>query len=183
MSDICELVKHDESGFNFSKTLSFGKFEQMELIDIGTRYKYLLVIYGVALYDSNKSLYSNITKDTYTNIYEKSSKGLVLQFYRNVSINTLMDTLKVSISLRNIESDEKISYYSISLQKMLEKIKEIKYKDIMHIIWEKGSIYFYHNNNLLGEIESDDFAQIIFKCYLDKHSPIADLRNKLLQTK
>ena len=34
MSDICELVKHDESGFNFSKTLSFGKFEQMDLLKL-----------------------------------------------------------------------------------------------------------------------------------------------------
>ena len=41
----------------------------MKLKSIGTRYKLMLVIYGVGFYDSNTELYEKIDRTNYEEIY------------------------------------------------------------------------------------------------------------------
>ena len=123
----------------------------MDLIDIGTRYKLLFVVYGAGYYDSIK----DFNKDT---IFESdSTKGLVLQFYRGVSKETMISTFESNIQMRNINNSEEVNNELITLNNCFKNINNLNYKDIIHIIWENKTLYLYYNNNLIGEIEFQTF--------------------------
>ena len=167
-----EVIKHNESGFNFNTKLSISTHKEMILIDIGTRYKLLFVVYGVGYYDS----IDDFSKDNIFN--SKSSKGLVMQFYRNVSKDLMVSTFESSIKQRNIDNNIEVEKQLVNLNNCFNDIDNLKYKDILHLIWENEILYLYYNNVLIGEIKSNLFAELVFKCYLDKNSVIKDLINK-----
>jgi hypothetical protein len=168
-----EIIKHKNTRFNFNSILSFGEHDKMNLINIGTRYKLMLVIYGVGFYDSSY-IYNPDT------IYSSgTTKGLVLQYYRGVSFNTFINIMELSIKNRNINNNVEITKYIEYLKSLFINIKKIDYKDIIHLIWDKEELYIYYNNNLLGGIESNEFAEIVFKCYLDDNSAINNLKENI----
>jgi hypothetical protein len=166
-----EVIKHIESGFNFNSKLSIADHNEMKLVDIGTRYKILFVIYGVAYYDSN---YISNNKDV---IYDSgSTKGLILQFYRGVPLSSIISTFESSILQRNINNSNEVLKNIEYLKVIFRKINNINYKDIIHIIWENKELFLYYNNKLIGNIKSNLFSKIIFQCYLDKDSVIKDFK-------
>jgi len=162
-----EVIKHEDTGFNFNTTLSYGDHKEMNLIGIGSRYKLFFVVYGVGYYDSDLLIDKSKIFDI------SSTKGLVLQFYRNVTSELFNETLKSSILSRN--DSEEIINNIMKLQNILKDITKINYKDIIHIIWENSLLSIYYNNKLIGEINSNLFAEIVFKCYLDKDTVITGL--------
>ena len=180
-----EIIKDYNTNFNFNKILKFGEYKNMELKSIGTRYKLMLVIYGVGFYDSNNKLYNNINKSNYEEIYNlKYTKGLILQFYRGVSLDILVETIQKSILERNINNDNEIIKQINNLENIfINNIHKIEYKDIIHIIWDDGRLYIHHNNNLIGKINSKEFAELIFRCYLDEKTSISNIRNNILNKK
>lgn len=177
-----EIIKDYNTNFNFNKILKFGEYKNMKLRSIGTRYKYMLVIYGVGYYDNNEKLYEKIDKKNYEEIYDsKYSKGLLLQFYREVSLKILVETIQKSILERNINKNNKIIEETKKLENIfLENIHKIEYKDLIHIIWDDGRLYIHHNNNMIGKIDSKELAELIFRCYLDEKTTISNIRSNIL---
>ena len=108
-----EIIKHKNTGFNFNSILSLSDHNDMNLINIGTRRKLMLAIYGVGFYDS-AYIYNQDT------IYSSGTvKGLVLQYYRGVSFNTFINVIQKSIKSRNINNNPEIDKY-------IEYIKSLK---------------------------------------------------------
>lgn len=180
-----EIIKDYNTNFNFNKILKFGEYKDMKLRSIGTRYKYMLVIYGVGYYDSNEELYKKINKENYEEIYNsKHTKGLLLQFYREVSLKMLVETIENNISERNINNDENIIKEMNNLKYILtNNIHKIEYKDILHIIWDDGRLYIHHNNDLIGKIDSKELSELVFRCYLDEKTSISNIRSNILNNK
>ena len=163
-----EVIKHKQSGFNFNKKLSFSSHKEMKLIGLGTRYKLLFVIYGIGYYDSNPEY----NKEKI--FVDNSTKGLILKFYRGVSKETMIQSLKESIFLRsnNEETKKYVDYLELILN---SNIDNINYKDVINLIWENEKLYIYYNNKNIGNIDSELFSKIVFRCYLDKDSVCNDL--------
>ena len=67
-----------------------GNNKELKLISIGTRYKFLLVIYGIGLYCVSKE-----------HINDDSVKCLELKFYRGVSSDQMYNSLKDEVSKRD----------------------------------------------------------------------------------
>ena len=155
-----EVIKHYDTGFNFNKNLSFGEWN-LKLINLGTRTKFYLSVYGVGFYD-NDSLYKNITLDNYDEAYNlKYSKCLLLQFYRNVNSKEMVESIDVDISERNLNNDVNVILDLIKLKILTNNIDEIKYKDVIHIFWDDEMLCIYYNEKLLGKLKSKMFTFII----------------------
>ena len=177
-----EVIKHDDTGFLFNKSLKFSGYKDMKLISLGTRYKYLLTIYGVGFYDENYDVYDLIIKETYNEVYNlKYSKILLLQFYRNVTSERMVNSIKKHIGLRNVNNDKEINDSLEKLEELLTtNIENINYKDLIHIVWDNNLIYIHYNNKLLGTIYSKKLMDLILRCYLDEETIISNIREKLL---
>ena len=160
---------HNKTNFQFQNKLIHENNTDMYLISLGTRYKYLLVIYGIGLYTSK--IPSNISEILNGNF----KKSLVLKFYRDVSTEKVLESFKEAFLKRNYTNKSKLN----EMHNILNKINAFKYKDEISFIWDTDNIQIYKNKNLLSIINDLEFAKTLFKCYLDENSITEDLRKNI----
>ena len=162
-----ETIYHNNSGFYFNKKLQIKPHQEMELISLGTRKKYMLVIYGAGIYT-----YPKIKKisDIYRPIY---TKCIHLKFYRSLDYENMyksfVDTIEKRIQLYKIKEE---------LNQMFIIFKNIRYInncDTIDILWYSDTIEIYYNNTFAGKIKNNTFAEVIYNCYLDENSITPDI--------
>ena len=175
------MIHHKESGFDFNKKIVINNTD-LDLIQLGTRYKFFLFIYGIGFYDSNKIKYNNINKNNFYNkVFDNESiKCLSLIFYRSANLNKIISSFIEEISIRT----NSLNYYKNEINELkeiiLNNIKQINYKDNLYLLLNKNKLCIYLNNKFVGEIISRHFAKMVFECYLDEKSVSKDLRENIL---
>ena len=162
-----ETVHHYNTDFNFDKRITISAHSTMDLISLGTRTKYYLVIYGVGLYTYPKI---NKISDVYSSNY---TKCLQLKFYRSLDYeqmyNALVEVIEKKVDLSKFNSELKQMY------NILKNIRIIEYTDKVEIVWCSDKLELYCNNVFAGFIVNKDFVKVIFDCYLDENSITPDL--------
>ena len=162
-----EEIYHHNSGFNFNTILKVEPHQVMDLISLGTRSKYMLVIYGAGLYTYPKiTEISNIFKPIYT-------KCIHLKFYRSVYYENIYksfaDTIEKRIQLNKI-SNELNQMYNI-----FKNIKNIENSDTIDLLWYSDTLEILYNSTFAGKIKSKLFVKAIYNCYLDENSITPDI--------
>ena len=160
---------HKNTNFIFKKKMTFANLPELHLIGIGTRFKLILVVYSVALY-TNK-IPQNISEI----INGDLTKSLLLKFYRNVSVDKIIDSFIDAFKKRNYNNENIIQ----EMIKILTNFGNLEYKDEIHIIWNNDVLSISKNNGDLSNIQDNELAKVIFKCYLDENSITEDLRKAI----
>ena len=164
-----ETIYHNNSGFYFNKKINIQPHQEMNLISLGTRKKYMLVMYGAALYT-----YPEIKKisDIFRPVY---TKCIQLKFYRSLDYEnmykSLVDTISKRIQLYKIKKELNQMYT------IFKNIRFIENSDVINILWYSDTIEFTYNNIFVGRIKNNSFAEAIYNCYLDENSITPDILN------
>lgn len=165
-------IYHANSDFEFEINKNIGTQTNLKLISLGTRTKYMLVIYGVGLYS-----YPEVNK--FSEIYNDDTiKCLTLKFYRSTDYENIyksfIEIIEKRIKLSNISKELEQMYNTFKI------IKNIKYTDQIDMIWYLNKLEIQYNKQVLSIIDNKEFAKIIFDCYLDENSVTPDLLNLAL---
>ena len=144
---------HKQSGFYFQNKLNLLEKPTLDIISHGSRHKYLVLIYGVALYTHT----SKTIKDILTN--NNDVKCLLLKFYRNVSKETMINALEESISSRT-----EINNINKGLEKMKNIIlsgNDLKFEDEQLKVITQD----YYYSNVIAKA-----SKTMFECKSEKNN-------------
>ena len=165
-------IFHKQSGLYFNK-ISHSNETNYKLLSIGTRKKLMMTFYGVAYYSDNYNLYN----DTINIENKNDNKKLILKFYRAVTNTQIYNAIQDAIKQRDIynyDESSLSSFYNI----LTNNIQNFKYMDNLDIELYNDTLYFYYNNNHIGNINDINFAKLLFAIYLDNNSVTPDILYK-----
>lgn len=171
-----KLIYHNKSGTYFPQEI-----DNLSLISIGTRTKFKLVVYGIALYSSNPDKYHQcFGEETFDN---ESEKMFLLNFYRKVTdekiYNAFIEQLEKRVILDNLT--EEISEF----QNIFSSVPVINYKDMLRFHFTNNGLKIYYKKDgeierKLGVINNERLIRNIYYIYLDENSVTNDLRTKFV---
>lgn len=176
------MIFQSESGFKFQKNINFQE-KTLDLIQLGTRYKYFLFVYSIAFYDENNKKYNNINSFNLNDIIfnDNSIKCLKLKFYRSVSIDKIISSFNDALEIRLKDIENYKNEINLLKKIIVDNISNLNFEDQFDILLVNNKVNFYYNKNFIGEIDNEKFSLAIFNCYLDKNSVSNDLRNNIIE--
>jgi hypothetical protein len=139
---------------------------QLQKVGDGTMSWLFLDLYDASLFTPS----GNYQSDIYP-------QALTINYLKNVNKKRLIKATEEQWVLQEFE-ESKVKYWLQSLQQIWPDIKSGD--SLTFYVAENKKGYFYHNQTLLGEINSEDFSDAFLSIWLSEKTSQPQLRRQLL---